>query len=151
MTIVRWNPWREIDTLQRSLNHIFDDSVFPTTWKDLNDLKRIPAAELSETEEAFHLKLEVPGINASDLDIQATKNVVSISGDRKSQTKTEEENYTRSEFNYGKFERVISLPSDIQNTKVEADYKDGILHLTLPKTDEEKNKVVKINIDETTA
>ena len=92
------------------------------------------------------MKLEVPGVEAKDLDVQVTEDAVSIVGERKSQAKTEENGTTRSEFQYGKFQRVIPLPARIQNTKVQAEYKDGILNLTLPKTEQEKNKVVKVDL-----
>ena len=62
--------------------------------------------------------------------------------------KTEENGVTKSEFHYGKFQRVIPLPARIQNTQVQAEYKDGILNLTLPKSEEEKNKVVKVNLEQ---
>jgi HSP20 family protein len=103
------------------------------------------------TQEAIHLKLEVPGIEAKDLDVQVTENAVSISGERREETKTEENGVTKSEFHYGKFHRVIPLPARIQNTQVQAEYKDGILSLTLPKSEEEKNKVVKVNLEQTAA
>jgi HSP20 family protein len=145
MTLIRYNPWKEIDTLERRFNRLFDDLV-PATLKDLNNVARIPAAEITETEDAVILKLEVPGMEAKDLDIQVTEDSVSISGERKFQHKEEDKAKTRSEFYYGQLQRVIPLPVPIQNTKVTADYKDGILHLNLPKLVEEKNKVVKINL-----
>jgi HSP20 family protein len=83
--------------------------------------------------------------------VQVTQNAISIKGERKSETKTEEKGVTRSEFHYGKFQRVIPLPARIQNTNVTAEYKDGILNLTLPKAEEEKNKVVKVNLDQAAA
>ena len=73
-------------------------------------------------------------------------NRIAIYGERKSETKSEENGRIRSEFRYSKFQRVISLPARIQNTNVTADYKDGILNLTLPKSEEEKNKVVKVSL-----
>jgi HSP20 family protein len=82
------------------------------------------------------------------IDVQVTPSAVSIKGERKSETKTEENGKTRTEFHYGKFERVIPLPAKIQNTNVKAEYKDGILNLTLPKKEEEKNKVVKVNLEQ---
>ena len=85
-------------------------------------------------------------MEAKDLDIEVTVDRVSISGERKSETKSEENGRTRSEFRYGKFSRVIPLPKAIQNTNVTAEYKDGILNLTLPKAEEEKTKVVKVNL-----
>ena len=96
----------------------------------------------------MHLKLELYGIKAKDLDIQVMSNRIAIYGERKSETKSEENGRIRSEFRYSKFQRVISLPSRIQNTDVKAEYNDGILNLTLLKSEEEKNKVVRVSIGE---
>ncbi|MEM9506318.1 MAG: Hsp20/alpha crystallin family protein [Cyanobacteria bacterium P01_E01_bin.35] len=146
MALVRYNPWQEVNSLQRQLNRLFDDALTSTKWDDFSNLSKVPAAELTETDDALHLKLEVPGMSAKDLDIQVMVDRVAISGERKSETKTEANGNTRSEFRYGKFQRVIPLPVRIQNTNVTADYKDGILNLTLPKSEDEKNKVVKVNL-----
>ncbi|MEH2464923.1 Hsp20/alpha crystallin family protein [Nostoc sp.] len=150
MTLVRWNSWREIDTLQRQLNNLFEDTRVPSALL-YRGLSKVPAAEIQETEDAIHLKLELPGIEAKDLDVQVTENAVYVSGERKSETKIEEKGITKSEFHYGKFKRVIPLSARIQNTNVTADYKDGILNLTLPKTEQEKNKVVKVNLEQPAA
>ncbi|AFY45584.1 Hsp20/alpha crystallin family protein [Nostoc sp. PCC 7107] len=146
MTLVRWNPWQEMNTLQRQINSLFADEMLPSTLLE-RSLTKVPAAELHETEEAIHLKLELPGIEAKDLDVQVTEKAVYISGERKSETKTEGKGVTKSEFHYGKFQRLIPLSTRIQNTNVTADYKDGILTLTLPKAEEEKKKVVKLNLE----
>ena len=146
MTLIRYNPWDEMNTLQRQLENLFNDSLTTTSE---NKKSRIPAAELTETEEALHLKLELPGMSAKDLDIQVTTSQVAISGERKSETNSSENDKTVSEFYLGKFQRIIPLPTRIQNTNVTANYVDGILNLTLPKLEEEKNKVVKINLDST--
>jgi HSP20 family protein len=151
MAIIRYNPWQEMNALQRQLNRLFDDALMPDSWGDFGNMAKVPAAELTETDEALHLKLEVPGMEAKDLDIQVMADRVAIAGERKSETKSEENGVTRSEFRYGKFSRVIPLPARIQNTNVTAEYKDGILNLTLPKAEEEKNKVVKVNLEEATA
>ena len=142
MTLVRYNPWQE-NSLQRQFDRLLND--IPANW-DISNLSKTPAAELTETDDALHLKLEVPGIEAKDLDIQVMADRVAIVGERKSKTTSEENGRTRSEFRYGKFSRVIPLTARIQNTKVTADYQDGILNLTLPKSEEEKNKVVKVNL-----
>lgn len=147
MALTRYNPFHELETLQRRMNRLFDESLLPTwDWKEMESLSFTPAAELLETEEAVMLKLEVPGMEAKDLDIQVSKDTVSISGERKVENHSEENGVTRSEFRYGKFQRVITLPALVQNTNVTAEYKNGILHLTLPKAEEEKNKVVKVNL-----
>jgi len=148
MALVRWNPWREIDTLQRQFDRMFEDALIPLEKNEWKGFTRIPAVELNETADTIYLKLELPGVDAKELDIQVTENAVSIQGERKSETKSEDNGTTRSEFHYGSFRRVIPLPARIQNTQVQADYKDGILNLTLPKTEQEKNKVVKVNLDQ---
>ena len=146
MSLVRWQPFSEIDSLQKEMNRLFDTLTPRDRDTDRISSAFIPAAEMSETEDAVHLKLEIPGMNAEDLDIQVSAEAISISGERKSETKTEEKGMTRSEFSYGSFSRVIPLPSRIEHTNVKAEYKDGILNLTLPKAEEEKNKVVKVNL-----
>lgn len=148
MLLVRRNPWQEIETMQRQMNRLFAESLVPANQQENRGFLRVPAAEIENAKDAIRLKLEVPGIEAKDLDVQVTENAVYISGERKSETKTEEKGTTRSEFHYGKFQRVIPLPASIQNTNVKAEYKDGILNLTLPKTELEKNKVVKVNLDQ---
>ena len=135
MVLVRYNPWQEMDSIQRQLNQLFDEY-----------LTKIPAAELTETKDTLYLKLEVPGMEAKDLDVRVMVDRVAISGERKSETRSKENGKTRSEFNYGKFSRVIPLRAKIQNTNVTAEYKNGILTLTLPKSEAEKNKVVKVNL-----
>ncbi|MBE9046385.1 Hsp20/alpha crystallin family protein [Pleurocapsales cyanobacterium LEGE 10410] len=144
MSLVRWQPFSEIDSLQKEMNRLFDN-ITPRNIDRLSSAF-VPAAEMSETDESVHLKLEVPGMNAEDLDIQVSAEAVSISGERKSETKTEEKGVTRSEFSYGSFRRVIPLPARVENTNVKAEYKDGILNLTLLKAKSEKNKVVKVNL-----
>ncbi|WP_445632538.1 16-6 kDa small heat shock protein, molecular chaperon [Nostoc sp. DSM 114161] len=150
MALVRYNPWQELNAHLSHINGLLGDTRVPSARLD-RDFIKVPAAELHETDDALHLKLELPGIDAKDLDIQVTENAVYVSGERKSETTTENNGTTRSEFRYGKFQRVISLSARIQNTNVTADYKDGILNLTLPKSEQEKSKVVKVNLEQPTA
>ena len=140
MAIARYNPWAEMNALQRQIDRMFEDVQAPVF--------RTPAAELTETENALHLRLELPGMEAKDVDIEVTENAVKVIAERKSETKTEDKGKTRSEFYYGKYHRVIPLQVRIQNTNVTAEYKDGILNLTLPKTEQEKNKVVKVDLEQ---
>ncbi len=148
--LTRYNPWQDFNTLQRQINRLFDSAIEPNTVGE-RAFTKVPAAELHETADAIHLKLEVPGIEAKDLDVQVTENAVAISGERKSEKKTEDNGRTVTEFHYGKFQRVIPLSARIENTNVTAEYKDGILNLTLPKTQQEKNKVVKVNLEQASA
>ncbi len=144
MTLVRWAPFREIDTLRREMDRLFDNLAIEPVNGFMTS--GAPAVEIHETPEAVQLKAEIPGMDAKDLDVQVSAESVAISGERKTETRTEEKGFFRSEFRYGKFSRVIPLPARVQNDKVEAEYKDGILTLTLPKVEAEKNKVVKVNL-----
>jgi HSP20 family protein len=152
MALIRWEPFREVESLQKEMNRLFDRLV-PTDVGngEKMGLSFIPAAEITETPEAVQLKLEIPGMEAKDLNVEVTADSLTINGERKSEIKTEEEGFTRTEFRYGKFHRVIPLPVQVDNNNVTAEYKDGILNLTLPKAEEEKNKVVKVSINPTTA
>ena len=147
MALIRWEPFREVESLQKEMNRLFERLV-PTDVGngEKMGLSFIPAAEITETPEAVQLKLETPGMEAKDLNVEVTADSLTINGERKSEIKTEEEGFTRTEFRYGKFHRVIPLPVRVDNTNVIAEYKDGILNLTLPKAEEEKNKVVKVSI-----
>lgn len=144
MALIRWEPLREMDSLQREMNRLFD-SLTPANDEGVGTAF-VPPAEMKETPEAIHLKLELPGMESQDLDVQVTAQAVAVTGERKAQTKTEEKGITRTEFRYGKFRRVIPLPARVENTQVQAEYKNGVLNLTLPKAEEEKNKVVKVNL-----
>ena len=139
MTIVRYNPWAEMNALQRQIDRMFEDVQAP--------VYKTPAAELTETDDALHLKLELPGIEAKDVDIEVTENAVKVIAERKSETQIEDKGKTRSEFHYGKYQRVIPLKVRVKNTEVTAEYKDGILNLVLPKTVDEKNKVIKVSLN----
>ena len=154
MTIIQWRPFRDImpwenlpaiENLQEEMNRLFRQ-VKPNGDGDAELMAFIPSAELEETPEAIQLKLEIPGLEAKDLDIQVSEQSVSISGERKSETKTEEKGIVRSEFRYGKFERIIPLPTHVKFDDAKAEYKNGILTLDLPKATAEIPKVKKLDL-----
>ncbi|NER84938.1 MAG: Hsp20/alpha crystallin family protein [Leptolyngbya sp. SIO1D8] len=154
MAITRWRPFQElrswepfgdIDTLRKEMDSLFEQFL-PLKTREINGLAFIPSAELDETDAEFHLKLELPGMNAEDLEIEVTDEAVSIIGERKSEKESENGDTLRSEFYYGKFERFIPLPQQIQRDNVIAGYQDGILSLTLPKAQEQKEKATKVKV-----
>ncbi len=145
MNLIRWQPFQEVELLQRDMNRLFER--LSTNDSRGERIGFTPTAELKETPETIHLSLELPGMEAKDIDIQISADVVSVSGERTEKTQNDDRGMTRTEFRYGRFQRTISLPARIQNTNVRAEYKDGILKLDLPKADEEKHKVVKVNLD----
>jgi HSP20 family protein len=127
---------------------MFDDALTPTSLVDFGNFSKVPPAELTETKENLVLKLEIPGMQLRDVNIEATAKSISISGERRTENHGEETDKTHSEFRYCSFQRVIPLPVKIQNTEVKAEYKNGILYLTLPRAEAEKNKVVKVNLSD---
>jgi len=148
MALIRWQPFREMDDFQQELSRVFDRLGYNYSDPKNDRLTPfVPPAEMEETEEAFHLRLEVPGMNPDDLEIQVSAENISIRGERKSESKTEENGMKRSEFRYGTFQRLIPLSSRIDHNNVQADYKNGVLELTLPKAEEEKQKAVKVKVN----
>ncbi len=145
MSLIKWTPFGDIEALQKEMNHLFEQFV-PARREQLFGGSFVPAAEVKETDTTIDLKVEVPGLSPEDIDIQVAADTVSITGERKSESTSEENGVTRSEFHYGRFQRIIPLPARVQNTAVEAEYKDGIVTLHLPKDEEEQKRVVKVPI-----
>ena len=146
MTLIHWQPFQEMETVRRQMDQIFNEMAGvkreeQITWK--------PAVELKDTEDSVILRAEIPGIEGKDLDIRVTREAVAIAGEHRYEKK-EERGYFRTEFRYGKFQRVIALPVAVQNDQVQAEFKDGILTLTLPKVTEARRKVVKVNLTDNT-
>lgn len=153
MSLIRWQPWQEMETARRQLDQLFEEWA-PIAREGLTSTlaggTRVPAIELATTETDVILKVEIPGISAKDLDVQVGREAVSIRGEYQSETKEETEQIYRSEFRYGSFHRVIPLPLEIKNEEAKAEFKDGVLTLTLPKADLDRAKVVKLKLGEET-
>ncbi|MBD1825253.1 Hsp20/alpha crystallin family protein [Cyanobacteria bacterium FACHB-DQ100] len=141
MLVRYWQPWREIDTLRRQFDQLFD-SVASSDSFDWT-----PAIELKDTGNELVVRAQLPGIDAKNLDVQVMRNAISLAGEHRQEQRTEEHGLFRTEFRYGKFQRVIPLPVEVQNDQVKAEFKEGILSLTLPKV--EQAKVVKLNLADT--
>jgi len=145
MMLMRWQPFQEVETLRRQLDQVFDE--FKGFSKERSETWT-PAIELQDSADNLLLRAQLPGIDRKDLDIQVTREAVLIAGERRYEQHNEDQGYFRSEFRYGKFHRVVQLPLPVQNDKVSAEYKDGILTLTLPKLENDRNRVFKINLGE---
>lgn len=148
MTLIRWQPFQELETLRRQMDHMFDEM---NGLKNTSAVSWQPAIEVQDADDSLILRAEIPGIEAKDLDVRVTREAVSISGEHRYEQKTEAKGIFRSEFRYGKFGRVITLPVAVQNDQVKADFANGILTLNLPKVEAAKNRVVKLNLTESSA
>jgi HSP20 family protein len=148
MSLLRWQPWQEIDAIQRQLDQAFDELAHDAVFKSVNSVIRVPAIELTSTENAVVLKAELPGIDAEDLNIEVTRDAVSLKGEYRQETKDEHHQVYRTELRYGSFHRIIPLPVEVNNTAATAEFKQGVLTLTLPKLQEIKPQAVKVSIGE---
>ncbi|TBR61041.1 Hsp20/alpha crystallin family protein [Mastigocladus laminosus UU774] len=149
MMIRYLQPIRELENLRRQMDLVFDELSAQTNQTNDTSTAWVPAVELIDTGDNLVFHAQLPGVTAKNLDIQVTRDAVAIAGER--QRQSQNANYLHSEFRYGKFQRVVNLPVAVQNDKVQADFRDGILTLTLPKVEEVRNRVVKINLGEATA
>jgi HSP20 family protein len=149
MAIVRFDPFRDLMTLQERMNRIFDESYrgARTTGDDWAlGGSWAPAVDIYEHEGNIVLKAELPGIDSNDVDIRLENNVLTLRGERKVDHEVKQENYHRVERAYGSFSRSFTLPSIVDQEKIKAEYKDGVLELTLPKREEAKPKQISIKV-----
>lgn len=143
MALIRVNPWYEMGLVQRQLNRLFDDLTTIAPQAMRQEIAWVPAIELHQTEAGLVLKVELPGVNADDLEVQVTRDVISLKGERRSQL----QEGGRTEFRYGKFHRVVSLPVEVDQEQATAQFQDGILTLTLPRFEAVRPKVVKLSLN----
>jgi HSP20 family protein len=146
MAIVRFEPFRD---LQDRMNRLFhesyhraqgaeDDWALGGTWA--------PAVDIYEQDNNIVLKAELPGVDPKDVDIRIENNVLTITGERKFDAEVKKENYHRVERAYGTFTRSFTLPTVVDSNAVKAEFKEGVLRVTLPKREEAKPKQIQINV-----
>lgn len=143
MRLVRWQPFSEMESLRHQMDRMFDEIAGMNRQTSPN---WTPAIEIQDREECLVLRAEIPGVEAKDLDIQVAREAVAISGEHRYENKAQEQGFFKTELRYGSFQRTIPLPVAVENNQVQAEFKDGILKLTLPKAQEAKHKVVKISL-----
>jgi len=111
------------------------------------DISWSPRVDVNESEKEIIIEAELPGISKEDVKVEVKNNTLTISGERKQEKKTEKNNFYRIERHYGKFERSFGLPETVQTDKVNAKFKDGILTLTLPKSEKAIPKEISVNVE----
>ena len=149
-TIVRWDPFKEVATLQERLNRAFGDiwGHAPRAEEGYLSGSWMPAVDVRETKEALEITAELPGIEPKGVEVSVENGVLTLKGSREFEKATEGETYHRVERAYGSFERSFSLPTNIDAEKVRAVYRHGVLHLTLPKREEAKPKSIAIKVED---
>lgn len=149
MTIVRWDPLRNVATLQDRINRMFNEAFAGST--DFEDEVGMsawrPAVDIFDTDNAIVIKAELPGIKKDDVSIDVKGNVLIIKGERFFDKETKEENYYRKERSFGKFQRSFTLPDAVNPEAIKANFKNGVLEIEVPKPEEKKPKQISINVE----
>ena len=146
MTVLtRWDPFRELNVLQDRMNRLFQDYA-PRGEQDLTTGNFVPPVDIYEDEHSVTLKVEVPGLDPKDVDVQVENHTLTIKGERKFEKEEKEENFHRIERRYGSFVRSFTLPSTVDTDNIKADYENGVLKVLLAKSAEAKPKQIKVNV-----
>jgi len=150
MAIVRWEPFRNLVSVQDRMNRIFDEAFrgIPSGGEEEWALGGAwaPAVDIYEHEGNLVLQAELPGVEAKHVDVQVENNVLTLRGERKFDSEVKREQYHRVERAYGTFSRSFTLPSVVDTGKIKAQFKDGVLRVTLPQREEAKPKQIQIAV-----
>jgi len=153
MSLVRWNPARELATwpsdlfgIQREMNKMFDGVFRGTGDEDYSFSSWTPAVDITEHDDEYLVKVELPGVNKDEVKLTLENNILTIRGEKKQEKETKKENYHRVERSYGSFQRSFTLPAAVKSDKIDASYKDGILTVSLPKAEEAKPKQIEVKV-----
>jgi HSP20 family protein len=144
-TLVRWEPVRELDSLQGEMNRLFDSFFGSGNGNGANRASRwMPAMDLVETEDALVLKADLPGLKRDDVSIEVKDRVLVISGERETEHAEAIGGVHRAERSFGSFARSLTLPDGIDSEQIAADFEDGVLEVRIPKPEERKPHRVEI-------
>jgi HSP20 family protein len=146
MALIPWRPWREMDVLRREMDRIWErfsgerpGELAAGEWS--------PSLDVSESEDRIVVKAEAPGMDPKKIDISLSNGVLTLKGEKKREREEKNENFHLVERSYGSFSRSVRLPAEVAEDKVKANYKDGILTITLPKTEKAKERAIKIEVE----
>ncbi len=149
MSIVRWDPFRDVAALQDRINRIFNESFGVS--RELDDDVSLydwrPPVDIYETTGGFILKVELAGVEKEDVSVEVKDNVLTLKGERLLDPEIKDEHYYRKERTFGKFHRSFTLQESIKPEQVKASFKSGVLTIAVPRPTEEKSKQVTVNID----
>jgi HSP20 family protein len=147
-TVTRWDPFRELEELSERLNRVFgrlpvrrDNSKEALTVADW-----VPAVDISESEGEYLIKAELPGVKKEDIKVTLQEGVLTIQGERKQEKEEKGKKYHRIERSYGTFMRSFTLPDSADDSKVSAEFKDGLLYLHVPKSEKAKPKAIEVKV-----
>jgi len=152
MTLVKWNPTRELLNIEKEFNRLFNSfgRRFGTEKEldsELENAVWMPLADIAEDNNNYSIHIDLPGINKEDVKISFANGELSISGERKQEKESKNSKYHRIERSYGKYFRSFRLPENIEEDKIKADFKDGALMISIPKSEKARPKEIQINVN----
>jgi len=151
MAIVRWEPFRDLVGIQDRMNRIFDEAFRGAGRSGAEEDWALggnwaPPVDIYEHEGNLVLKAELPGIDPKQVDVRVENNVLTLQGERRFESEVKREHYHRVERAYGSFSRSFTLPNVVDTANIKAEFKDGLLRVTLPKREEAKPKQIQIAV-----
>lgn len=147
MTLVRWDPFRELEDMSERLNRVFTRPALRTGGKEnLIVADWIPTVDISETDSEYLIKAELPEVKKEDVKVTVEDGVLTLQGERRQEKEEKGKRYHRVERSYGSFVRSFTLPESVDESGVKAEYKDGVLNLHLPKTEKVKPKAIDVKV-----
>lgn len=137
MTLTRWDPFKDLIRIQERMNRMFEDSLGRTgsEGEASPTASWTPAVDIFETPDRVVLLADLPGVEGKDLDVRVEGNTLIMSGERRLESEVDEENFHRMERGYGSFQRTFTLPATIRQEGIRAEHQDGVLRVTLPKSE----------------
>jgi HSP20 family protein len=145
-TLTRWEPFRGVSTFQDQMNRLFEDTILRGRADDSALATWAPAVDIYETEDELVVKADLPDVNEKEMDVRVEDNMLTIRGERKFEKSVTEDNFLRVERAYGAFSRSFSLPHTVNAEAIQAEYKNGVLNIHIPKREEAKPKQIKVNV-----
>lgn len=151
MSLVRWDPFRELEEMSTRLNRFFGQRAAPRTTGDVGrdammTFDWAPTVDVLETAEEFQIKAELPEVKKEDVKVSVDGGVLRLEGERRQEKDEKGKRYHRIERSYGSFLRTFALPDNVDETKVRAEFKDGMLNVRLPKTEKSKPKAIEVKV-----
>jgi HSP20 family protein len=140
-------PFREFERVRRQMDRLWDSFLEGGLRRRSEEGEWLPSLDVAETKSELVVKAEAPGMDPKDIDISLSDGVLTIKGEKRQEKEEKEADYHLIERSYGSFTRSVQLPREVQSDKISASYKNGILKITLPKSEEAKKKEIKIKVE----
>ena len=152
MALMRWRergwPFRGLDELRDEMDRIFERTFGRAERRGIPMVRGwVPSIDMFDRDSEVVVRADIPGMSKEDIDISVLGNMLTISGEQKSEEKIDEDNYQYRERSYGKFQRNLPLPQGVDAGNIKASYKDGTLEITMPKTEEAKPKQIEVTVE----